>query len=171
MKLTLTPEVISAENFAPYGELISAHNTPIMINDGNTERYHRLGNVTVGPDEQQGQGILSIFRGQPRTLPMNIRMMERHPLGSQAFLPASDEPYLVLVCLSHEVNGKEEPDPATFKLFVAQGEGVNYPANCWHHPLLAINKVSDFWIVDRMGPGNNLEEFFFPDDWQIQIQL
>ena len=166
VNLTLKPEPLTADSFAPYGELISARDTPIMINEGNTERYHRLGNVTTGGEDQQGQAILSIFRGQPRSLPMTIKMMERHPLGSQAFLPASDEPYLVLVCL-----GDKEPDPSTFKLFIAQGEGVNYPANCWHHPLLAINKVSDFWIVDRMGPGNNLEEFFFPDDWQIDISM
>lgn len=172
MQLTLKPEVLSAESFAPFGELVSVRGKPIMINNGTTERYHNLGQVTLGNSEQMGQGILSIFRAQPRTLPMTINMMERHPLGSQAFLPSSAEPYLVLVCLSHQVNGEEQPDPNSLKLFLASGdEGVNYKANCWHHPLLALNQVSDFWIVDRVGPGNNLEEFFFPDDWEIVIDL
>lgn len=166
MQITLKPEPLTAESFAPFGELVCARGEPIMINNGTTERYHNLGQVTVGTAEQQGQAILSIFRAQPRSLPMKIEMMERHPLGSQAFLPASDEPYLILVCL-----GETEPDPASFKLFLAQGEGVNYKANCWHHPLLALNKVSDFWIVDRLGPGNNLEEFFFPQQLQISIEL
>ena len=166
MKVTLTPEPLTAESFAPFGELVCARGEPIMINNGTTERYHNLGQVTVGDAEQQGQAILSIFRAQPRSLPMKIEMMERHPLGSQAFLPASAEPYLILVCL-----GDDKPDPATFRLFLAAGEGVNYKANCWHHPLLALNKVSDFWIVDRLGPGNNLEESFFPDDWQIEIRI
>jgi ureidoglycolate lyase len=172
MELILQPEPLTAESFSPFGELVSARGKPVMINNGTTERYHNLAQVTVGAEPQSGQGIISIFRAQPRTLPMSIGMMERHPLGSQAFLPSSDEPYLVLVCLSHIVNGDEVPDPSSFKLFLASGEeGVNYKANCWHHPLLALNRVCDFWIVDRVGPGNNLEEFFFPDDWNIRINL
>ena len=167
MELILKPEPLTAESFAPFGELVSVRGKPIMINNGTTERYHNLAQVTVGAAPQSGQGIISIFRAQPRTLPMNISMMERHPLGSQAFLPSSGEPYLVLVCL-----GSDEPDPASFKLFLATGEeGVNYKANCWHHPLLALNRVCDFWIVDRVGPGNNLQEFFFPADWQVRIEL
>lgn len=167
MELLLTPEPLTPEAFAPFGELVSVRGKPIMINNGTTERYHNLAQVTVGSEAQSGQGIISIFRAQPRTLPMPVSMMERHPLGSQAFLPSSDEPYLVLVCL-----GDDAPDPASFKLFLATGEeGVNYKANCWHHPLLALNRVCDFWIVDRVGPGNNLEEFFFPDDWNIRINL
>ncbi|MCD8520809.1 MAG: ureidoglycolate lyase [Saccharospirillaceae bacterium] len=172
MEFILQPEPLTAESFAPFGELISVRGKPIMINNGTTERYHNLAQVTLGDAPQTGQGIISIFRAQPRTLPMNIGMMERHPLGSQAFLPSSDEPYLVLVCLSHLVDGAEIPDPSSFKLFLASdGEGVNYKANCWHHPLLALNKISDFWIVDRLGPGNNLQEFFFPEDWNITINL
>lgn len=167
MELLLTPEPLTPEAFAPFGELVSVRGKPVMINNGTTERYHNLAQVTVGSEAQSGQSIISIFRAQPRTLPMPVSMMERHPLGSQAFLPASDEPYLVLVCL-----GDDAPDPASFKLFLATGEeGVNYKANCWHHPLLALNRVCDFWIVDRVGPGNNLEEFFFPDDWNIRINL
>ena len=95
---------------------------------------------------------------------MAVTMMERHPLGSQAFLPTDDTPYLVLVCL-----GEQQPEPDTLMLFMAQGVGINYRVGCWHHPLLALNKVCDFWVVDRQGPGNNLEEVWF--DTALSIEL
>jgi len=160
--LKLTPEPLTSQAFEKFGEVIAVGGKPVMINEGTTERYHRLGNVSVG----EGLGIMNIFRAQPRTLPMSITMMERHPLGSQAFLPCNDKPYLVLVC-----EGENAPDPTTLKLFLAQGQGVNYQANCWHHPLLALDEVSDFWVVDRAGPGNNLEETDFSKSLNIEISL
>ena len=159
-KLVLKPEPLTQEAFAVFGEVIEVGGEPIMINEGTTERYHRLTDVTVG----EGAAIINIFRAQPRQLPMPITMMERHPLGSQAFLPTNDEPYLVLVC-----EGEKEPDPQTLKLFVAKGQGVNYKANCWHHPLLALKDVTNFWVVDRTGSGNNLEEVDFSKELHIEI--
>lgn len=160
MHRVLTPQPLTAAAFAPFGDLIAAQATPLMINEGTTERHHALASVSVG----DGEGIINIFRAQPRTLPMRITMMERHPLGSQAFLPADNTPYLVLVC-----EGEAEPDPSTLQLFVAQGVGVNYRPNCWHHPLLALDKVCDFWVVDRRGDGNNLEESWFDADTIIEL--
>lgn len=171
--IALTPEPLTPEAFAPFGDLVQVGGDPIMINEGTTERYHRLSDVTLGNEngEDQGasMGIINIFRAQPRAMPMNITMMERHPLGSQAFLPTNDRPYLVLVCL-----GDKEPDPKTLKLFIADGsgpsvQGVSYKANCWHHPLLALDEQTDFWVVDRMGAGNNLEEVDFDKSISITI--
>ncbi|ASP37354.1 ureidoglycolate lyase [Bacterioplanes sanyensis] len=160
MRQVLTPQALTAAAFAPFGELIEARPEPLLINEGTTERHHALAAVTVG----EGEGIINLFRAQPRSLPMRITMMERHPLGSQAFLPTDDSPYLVLVCL-----GDKEPDPSTLALFIAQGVGVNYRAGCWHHPLLALDTVSDFWVVDRRGTGNNLEEVWFDPDTIIEL--
>ncbi len=161
-EIGLRPEVLSQEAFAVFGDVIEVTGKPVMINEGTTERYHRLGDVNIG----EGLAIMNIFRAQPRTLPMNITMMERHPLGSQAFLPCNDKPYLVLVC-----EGEDAPDPKTLKLFLAKGQGVNYRANCWHHPLLALDEVSDFWVVDRAGPGENLQETDFSKSINIEISL
>jgi len=183
-KIVLKPEPLTAEAFAPFGDVIQVGDSPIMINEGTTERHHKLSMVELdGPQSQsvvEGEkaAIINIFRAQPRPMPMPIKMMERHPLGSQAFLPTNDKPYLVLVCL-----GEKAPDPETLKLFLVEGPstglaeappsvtGVSYKANCWHHPLLALNEVTDFWVVDRMGPGNNLEEQDFDSDLEIEIQL
>jgi ureidoglycolate lyase len=169
--IKLQPEILTQDGFSVFGDVIDVDETtqPIMINEGTTERFHKLAAVELNGKGQfdglnNAQAIMSIFRAQPRSLPMNIKMMERHPLGSQAFLPSNDKPYLVLVC-----EGEYAPDSASLRLFVAKNQGVNYHANTWHHPLLALDDVNVFWVVDRAGSGNNLEEQDFLSDCDITI--
>ena len=149
----LLPEALSAAAFAPFGELIAvdAAKRHFSINGGNTERYHDLAELVPGPD---GKLIVSIFRGLPRQLPFAIEMMERHPLASQAFVPLNAQPYLVVVARPGPA-----PGPDDLRAFLARpGEGVNYAPGTWHHPLLALNEICDFLVVDRSGPGNNCDE-------------
>ncbi len=121
------------------------------INAGNTERYHDLADIEPGPD---GRVIVSIFRGQARSLPFAVTMMERHPLASQAFVPMSGRPYLVVVAPAGD-----PPKVADLRVFLARGDqGVNYATGVWHHPLLALEAQSDFLVVDRAGPGHNCDE-------------
>ncbi len=143
----LATEPLTAQAFAPFGDIIeasdSAHHFP--INGGSTERYHDLARVDVAGGG--GRAILSIFRGQPRRLPMQLLLLERHPLGSQAFMPLSPLPFLVVVA-----PGGEAPDLARLRCFrAAPGQGVNYARGTWHHPLLALDAPSDFLVVDRGG--------------------
>ena len=150
---TLRPESLTAEAFAPFGEVISTHTAQhhFSINAGNTERYHNLARLVAGED---GTLIASIFRGQPRALPFVIEMMERHPHGSQAFVPMQEEPYLVVVAPPGP-----PPEANDLVAFLAKpGEGVNYAPGMWHHPLLALNRACEFLVIDRSGPGNNCEE-------------
>lgn len=149
----LLPEPLTAAAFAPFGELIAvdAAKRHFSINGGNTERYHDLAELVPGPD---GKLIVSIFRGLPRQLPFAIEMMERHPLGSQAFVPLTAQPYLVVVARPGPA-----PGPDDLRAFLARpGEGVNYAPGTWHHPLLALNEICDFLVVDRSGPGDNCDE-------------
>jgi ureidoglycolate lyase len=141
--------------FAPFGEVIEADPATMRyINGGTTERFHALATA-----EAAGEGarvIINLFRGQPRAFPYEVGMMERHPFGSQSFSPISGRPYLVVV--SPDEGGR----PGRPQVFLARGDqGVNYRRNIWHHPLMAVGEASDFLVVDRDGPGNNLEEFFF----------
>jgi ureidoglycolate lyase len=148
----LPVEPLTREAFAPFGEVIEASEEVrhYPINAGNTERYHDLMKIEVGP---AGTPIVSIFRGQPRDLPFVVAMLERHPLGSQAFMPLSGRPYLVAVAPAGEAVGL-----ADVRVFLAQGhQGVNYAAGTWHHPLLALGAVSDFLVIDRSGPGANCD--------------
>jgi len=149
-------EVLNEVAFAPFGEVIEARNSVkhFPINSGNTERFHDLMNIEL---DELGHAIVSIFRGLPRDLPFEIKMMERHPLGSQAFIPLNGRPYLVVVAPAGEILGIKD-----IRLFFAQGhQGVNYRRGVWHHPLLALGETSDFLVIDRAGSGVNCEEFFF----------
>ncbi|NTF32655.1 ureidoglycolate lyase [Rhizobium skierniewicense] len=152
---------LTREAFAPFGDLIETDPASIkLINGGNTERHHAL-----AAPEIVGEGariVLNIFRGRPRVFPYAIDMMERHPLGSQSFTPLSGQPFLVVVAED------EEGRPGTPKVFLARtDQGVNYHRNVWHHPLMTLGSVSDFLVVDRDGPGHNLEEFFFDQPYLI----
>lgn len=151
--LPLTVRPLTREAFAPYGEVIEASDAVqhFTINAGNTERYHDLARIEPGPD---GRVIVSLFRGQPRALPFTVTMMERHPLASQAFIPMSGRPYLVVVAPAGAAPRVED-----LRVFLARADqGVNYATGVWHHPLLALEAVSDFLVVDRSGPGHNCDE-------------
>ena len=147
--------------FAAYGDVIEADPATMrLINNGTTERYHGLASpVVVGAPERL---IFNIFRGQPRSFPHEVGMMERHPFGSQSFMPLSGRPFLV------GVSDDEDGRPGRPKVFLAQPhQGVNYFANTWHHPLMALGEVSDFLVVDRDNTAANLEEFFFDKPYRI----
>ena len=149
----LTVEPLCRDAFAPFGDVIEASEAirHFTINAGNTERYHDLAHIEPGPD---GRVIVSIFRGQPRSLPFTVLMMERHPLASQAFIPMSGKPYLVVVAPAGE-----PPKVEDLKVFLARGDqGANYATGVWHHPLLALEGVCDFIVIDRSGPGHNCDE-------------
>ncbi len=154
---------LTREAFAAFGDVIEtagAHHFP--INGGMCERYHDLAAVEViGPDARV---LVSIFRGKPYTVPLALKLVERHPLGSQAFMPLSPRPFLVVVC----------PDtphgPGTPQAFLtAPGQGVNYARNTWHAVLTPLGEPQDFLVVDRGGTGSNLEEFVFAEPWTIDL--
>jgi ureidoglycolate lyase len=149
-KLAIEPLTRAA--FEPFGDVIELEGAKqIPINLGTTIRFHDLCNVDV--TDEGGRAIVNLFRGQPRTLPFEVKMLERHPLGSQAFVPLDDRPYLVVVAPAGDL------DESKIRAFVTRGwQGVNYAKGVWHHPLLALDKVSDFIVVDRSGEGRNLNE-------------
>lgn len=152
----LAVELLSRDGFAAFGDVIEtagAHH--YAINQGTTERFHDLCHVDVA--SEGGSTLVNIFRGQVFSCPIEIKMMERHPLGSQAFIPLSARPFLVVVAEDGS-NGA----PGLLRAFLSTaGQGVNYRRNVWHHPLLSLEAISEFVVVDRGGPGDNLEEFHF----------
>ena len=147
---TIASHPLTREAFAPFGDVISAEGADSFpINDGRTERFHALAAVeTLG---ENADAIISIFRGQPLE-PLVIELMERHPQGSQAFMPLGDTPYWVVVAPPGEF------DPARICVFrVEAGQGVNYRAGTWHAPLLPVGRDADFLVVDRRGAGDNCD--------------
>ena len=141
---------ITAEAFAPFGELLMPRAQPTkMINAGRCERHHALATVERGG----GEAIISIFRSEPVCLPYECALLERHPLGSQAFMPLGPDPWLSVVAPDE---GGRPGAPLAF--LVPAGVGVNLRAGVWHGVLTPLDRAADFLVVDRAGEGNNLEE-------------
>jgi ureidoglycolate lyase len=161
----VTPIPLTAEAFAPYGDVIEASDRAqiLPINYGQTKRFHDLARIDVA--DQGGRAIASIFRGRPLDPPI-LRIVERHPLGSQAFVPLNLRPYLVAAAPAGVF------DPAKLTVFRAgPGQGVNYAKGTWHHFLLPLEAESDFLVIDREGPGENLDEIELSPADQVMVRL
>lgn len=147
----ITIEPLSREAFAPFGEVIATEGVDAFaINQGRTQRFHALARIELLGEG--AQGILSIFRGQPLE-PLNIALMERHPLGSQAFIPINGKAFYAVVAPPGDF------DESRLRAFLVTGsQGINLRAGTWHAPLLPLSSDSDYLIVDRCGPGANCDE-------------
>lgn len=160
--MPVTAKLLTAEAFQPYGDLIEVGAEPRIINYGNTERHHDLAALDLM--EQSGKPIVSIFRSMPLPLPMQLTIMERHPLSSQAFMPLGQQPYLVVVAKAGEF------ELANVEVFLARaGQGVNYHRGTWHHFCLALNEGSDFLVIDREGGGSNCDEVLLKKTIRVDL--
>ena len=150
MKIKIKPTKITKKKFSKFGELINTKNKkPIIINNGYAKRFHDLGKINTS--SKKGNPIISIFSAKKRSFPMKIDMMEKHPLGSQAFIPMKETVFLVFVA----PKGKK-PDIKKIKSFIVPKQtGINYKPGIWHFPLIS-NKNMNFLVIDRKGKGNNL---------------
>ena len=149
----LTPAALSQDVFAEFGEVIETDGRlATEINYGQTLRFDDLATIDVAG--QGGRTLLSIFRSKPVSLPFPVRVMEYHPLGSQAFMPLHNRPFLVAVAPA-----AEHLDFKLIQGFFTNGEqGVNIHKGTWHHYQLSLDEISDYLVIDRSGPGNNRVE-------------
>lgn len=153
-------EPLTAAAFAPFGEVLDATGEPDrLINRGLCGRWHDRARLEFGT----GRAGISLFRAEPRALPLRLEMVERHPLGSQAFLPLDGQPFLVIVA---EGGGAV---PGRIRAFLtAPGQGVNLRRGCWHGVLTPLHPPGLFAVVDRISPEGeaaeaNLEEYWLPE--------
>lgn len=153
----LKVEPLTAQAFKPYGDVIQTASAKQQfdINEGNTVRFHDISDIEFG----EGAVCTSIFESSPVAYPFPLKVMERHPLGSQMFIPLSKNPYYVVVAAPGEF------DETTLRAFLARpNQGINFFKNTWHHYSLSLVSVSQFLVIDRKGEGNNLEEVFLSGD-------
>lgn len=152
-------EPLSPEAFAPFGEVLEAAGEPDrLINQGQCGRHHDLARL----DFSDGRAGISVFNAVPRSLPLRVDMVERHPEGSQAFLPMAEATFLVVVAKD------EDGVPGVPQAFLAApGQGVNYRRNVWHGVLAPLQAPGLFAVVDRIGGGANLEEHWFAEPWIV----
>lgn len=159
MTQTLTTQALTAADFRPFGDVLEATGTPDkMINQGLCGRHHDRARLDFGA----GRAGISIFDAEPRALPYLLDMMERHPEGSQAFLPMHQQPFLVVVAPDQ---GGAPGVPRAF--IAAPGQGVNYHRGTWHGVLTPLHAPGLFAVVDRIGEGANLEEHWFDAPYQV----
>ena len=152
----LTPEA-----FAPFGDVLDAAGAPDrMINDGLCGRHHDRARLDFGPGGRAG---ISIFDARPRTLPYRFDLVERHPDGSQAFLPLTGHPFLVIVAAD---TGDRPGPPRAF--LTAPGQGINFLRGTWHGVLTPLHAPGLFAVVDRIGPTPNLQEHRYATPWEVQ---
>jgi ureidoglycolate lyase len=150
MKITINPKPITKENFSKFGDVITTDDIkPLEINDGYAKRFDGIANLNTSKDN--GETTICIFSALKRSFPMKIDMMEKHPLGSQAFVPMKETTFLVFVAPK---GGK--PNLNEVEAFIVPpGMGVNYNPGTWHFPLIATEDMN-FLVVDRKGSGENL---------------
>lgn len=158
IETSLPVEPLTRSAFQPFGDVIEADGgRHFEINNGSTTRFHDLARVDVAAEG--GHTLVNIFRARPLPMPLTVAMVEKHPLGSQAFVPLGSAPFLVVVA---PPGGKVAPE--SLRAFLATGgQGVNYARGVWHHPVIALGRETDFLVIDRGGPGDNLAEFFFAE--------
>ncbi|PIV76766.1 MAG: ureidoglycolate lyase [Rhodobacteraceae bacterium CG17_big_fil_post_rev_8_21_14_2_50_65_11] len=153
MTLRLHAHPLTAEVFAPFGDVLEAEGAPDkLINQGLCGRYHDRARL----DFDGGRAGLSLFKAELRRLPYRLEMMERHPLGSQAFIPMSDDAFVVIVA---QDAGNRPDTPLAF--LTRPGQAVNFHRNTWHGVLTPISGSGLFAVIDRIGPGENLQEHWF----------
>lgn len=150
---------LTKEDFAPFGDLLDISGEPDkIINQGNCGRYHNR----AGLDFIDGAAGISLFDAKPRALPYVLEMMERHPLGSQAFIPMNYAPFLIIAALD---NGGTPGLPMAF--LSTSGQAINFHRNVWHGVLTPLHGPGLFAVVDRIGEGANLEEVFFDTPYLV----
>jgi ureidoglycolate lyase len=151
---------LSAAAFAPFGDVLEAVGDPTMlINQDMCARFHDCAKL----DFTDGQAGISIFRSKTRSLPYKLDMVERHPLGSQAFIPMSHHPFMIVVATDQ--NGR----PTNPQAFIStKGQAINFHRGTWHGVLTPLHEPGLFAVIDRIGGGENLEEYYFKTPYQIQ---
>jgi len=150
---------LDARVFAPFGDVLDFANGPdFMINEGMCGRHHDRAGLNFGT----GRAAISLFDAIPRSLPYRFNLMERHPLGSQAFVPMTAHGFLVITAPDE---GGIPGQPLAF--LTAPGQAINIHAGTWHGVLTPLAGPGYFAVIDRVGDGNNLEEYRFDQEWTV----
>lgn len=159
--IELRPKPLTKSGFAPFGDVVEMTGADrLEINQGFAERFN--GFATIDVSDQGGTPSTCIIMAQPRPQPIVIKVMERHPLGSQLFYPLQTTPWIILVC-------DDPADVYSYHAFITNGrQGVNYAKATWHHPLLVTEKDSGFFEVSRLGEGKNLEEIWLETEISLR---
>jgi ureidoglycolate lyase len=159
MTRQITSGPLTATAFAPFGDLLDCAGDPDkLINQGLCGRYHDRATL----DFTDGRAGISLFKAELRSLPYTLDLLERHPMGSQAFVPMSHDPFLVIVAPD------DDGAPGTPRAFLTQaGQAINFHRNTWHGVLTPLSGTGLFAVIDRIGDGANLQEHWLDEPWIV----
>lgn len=158
--MDLTPEPLTAAEFAPFGDVLEATGDFRLINAGLCQRHHDRARIDTGLEMGDGARTgISVFKAVPRQLPYSFDLIERHPDGSQAFLPMSEHPFLVIVA--------QGPGSIPRAFLTNGAQGINLHRGTWHGVLTPLSEPGLFAVVDRIGPTPNLEEYRYPAPFTV----
>ncbi|MDR7123472.1 ureidoglycolate lyase [Pseudotabrizicola sp. 4114] len=152
----ITPAPLTATAFAPYGDILDATGDFRLINEGMCQRHHDRASLDFGPEGRAG---ISVFQATPRALPYTFDLIERHPDGSQAFVPMTQHPFLVIVA--------DGPDATPLAFLTNGAQGINLRCGVWHGVLTPLHAPGLFAVIDRIGPTPNLQEHRYSDSWTV----
>lgn len=159
----LPVEPLSAGAFKPFGDVIEACGDAMIINQGRCRKFNDLTRVQT---DAEGEVAIHIYHTQAIKQPYRLDLLERHPLGSQTFMPLEKQPFLIVVAPDNH----PEPDFDHIRCFAADGsQGINYHPGTWHHPLLSAGNGISYLVVDRAGPGHNCEEVLIPTHLSLTV--
>jgi ureidoglycolate lyase len=156
---TIQTEPLTQAAFAPFGDVLDATGPFKLINDGQCRRHHDRARLDFSGETGGARPGISIFHAEPRTLPYTLTLIERHPLGSQAFIPMTGHPFLIITAT----------DPHTKpRAFLTNGaQGINLHRGTWHGVLTPLHPPGLFAVIDRIGTTPNLEEYRFTQPWTV----
>lgn len=152
--MSIQANPLTASAFTAFGDVLECDGVPDkLINAGLCGRYHDRAQIDVS----DGRTGISLFNAEPRSLPYELTLLERHPKGSQSFIPMSYHPFLILVAEGHA----SKPGPV-HAFISAPGQAINLHRGTWHGVLTPLHAPGLFAVVDRIGDGANLEEYILP---------
>ena len=159
MTRTLKTEPLTQTAFAPFGDVLDATGDYRLINQGQCHRHHDRAKLDFGDPSGSAHPGISIFHAEPRSLPYQLTLIERHPKGSQAFIPMTQHPFLVIVTAS---------PTHTPRAFLTNGaQGINLHKGTWHGVLTPLTATGLFAVIDRIGDDPNLEEHHYAEPWIV----
>ena len=161
--MLIRAQALTKKAFRPFGDVLETDGSPVqMINFGNTQKFSKLAEITTG---DCGSAQLSIYRSAAIALPFRIRLMECHPLGSQAFYPLHQRPFPVVVARAGDA-----PAPEDLRVFLTNGrQGLNLHTGVWHHYQLTLGQESEYLVADRGGEGDNYREHHFHEEVWLDL--
>jgi ureidoglycolate lyase len=147
--ITLVPQPLTVEAFAPFGDVITF---------SNGKRRNHFPKAFDRSDEAAFPSLWISYPGVADLGTVRIKDLERHPHSAQTFVPLNGGRYLVVSC-GHDAQGS--PDLSSLRAFIAEGnQGVTYHRNVWHHGLTALDVKTEFAVVMSLSAKKTDDEFF-----------